>query len=62
MIFWKKSSNHANDGANKKRWFPAWTVGVLIGACFLVAGARNEQFADIYRKAIMICLECIGIG
>ena len=52
MDFWKNLSSK----------MPVWAVGVALGACLLVLGAYNEQFADIYRKAIMICLECIGIG
>jgi len=53
MDFWKKwnSSN-----------FPFWSVGVIIGILLLVLGFSNEQFTDIYRKAVVICLECIGIG
>ena len=41
---------------------PKWSIGVLIGAICLVLGAFHDQFAEIYRKAVMICLECIGIG
>lgn len=52
MDFWKRLSKKV----------PGWAVGVVMGACLLVLGAFNEQFADIYRKAVMICLECIGIG
>ena len=52
MDFWKKFSSKV----------PGWTVGVVLGVCFLILGAVSEQFADIYRKAIRICLECIGIG
>ena len=29
---------------------------------FLAAGAFHGQFAVIWKKAVMICLECIGIG
>lgn len=50
MDLWKRCSNKA------------WTLGVAIGACFLALGVYHDQFIDIYRKAIMICLECIGIG
>jgi hypothetical protein len=41
---------------------PRWSVGVAIGVIFLVIGAFSDQFTEIYRKAVMICLECIGIG
>ena len=41
---------------------PKWSIGVALGVIFLVLGAFSNQFAEIYRKAVMICLECIGIG
>lgn len=49
MSFWKN--------ANSK-----WMIGLGIGIVFLVIGAGENQLEDIYRKAVMICLECIGIG
>lgn len=45
-----------------RKKFPWWIVGVSIGALFLAIGFWEQQFTDIYRKAVMICLECIGIG
>ena len=44
------------------RTIPGWLKGTLLGVCFLVIGAYYDQFSDILRKAVMICLECIGIG
>ncbi len=41
---------------------PLWSIGVLLGVAFLILGFGQEQFTALYRKAIMICLECIGIG
>ena len=41
---------------------PKWSIGVALGVIFLVLGAFENQFTEIYRKAVMICLECIGIG
>ena len=29
---------------------------------FLLQGIHGGQLEDMYRKAVMICLECIGIG
>ncbi len=46
---------------NSKK-MPKWVWGVSAGLLLLVAGSVSGQYDDIYRKAIMICLECIGIG
>ena len=50
MRFWK----------NNKQF--AWLGGVLIGLLSLGIGAVGDQFAVIWKKAVMICMECIGIG
>lgn len=39
-----------------------WLPGLLLGIIFLGIGAAQGQFGVIWRKAVMICLECIGIG
>lgn len=50
MTFWK--SNKAF----------AWIAGLLTGVAFLAIGVLQGQFSIIWKKAVMICLECIGIG
>lgn len=55
MSFWQQWSS-------RKEKVPVWVIGLAIGILFLSIGVWNEQLADIYRKAVMICLECIGIG
>lgn len=50
MSFWKKCKAQA------------WAWGALAGAALLAAGAAQGQLAVIWKKAVMICLECIGIG
>ena len=50
MNFWRNSSRYA------------WAGGALAGVLFLGLGAAQGQFDVIWRKAVMICLECIGIG
>lgn len=50
MGFWKSYKRHA------------WIFGTLAGGLFLGLGAAQGQFAVIWKKAVMICLECIGIG
>ena len=48
---------------NDKKWnIPSWMVGVCGGIICFMLGALYGQFRDILQKAIMICLECIGIG
>lgn len=44
------------------RRIPGWVKGFSFGCLCLALGAYYAQFTDIFRKAIMICLECIGIG
>ena len=39
-----------------------WLWGMLTGLLLLGIGALEGQFSVIYKKAVMICLECIGIG
>lgn len=39
-----------------------WIVGVVSGVLLLGIGVLNGQLEEMYRKAVMICLECIGIG
>lgn len=39
-----------------------WLLGLLAGAALLGAGVFQGQLAVIWGKAVMICMECIGIG
>ena len=50
MDFWKNDRRRT------------WMLGVLTGAVFLAVGAVQGQLDVIWKKAVMICLECIGIG
>lgn len=50
MDFWRGCKQHA------------WALGALAGGLFLSLGAAWGQLDVIWKKAVMICLECIGIG
>ncbi len=50
MDFWK----------NRRRRM--WLWGTAAGILFLGIGALQGQPAVVWKKAVMICLECIGIG
>jgi len=55
MNFWQQWNK-------KGRKKPLWIGGLVIGVIFLFLGYRGGQLEEMYRKAVMICLECIGIG
>lgn len=50
MHFWNDHTPHL------------WLYGVLAGILCLGIGLVQGQFQIIWQKAVMICLECIGIG
>ena len=43
------------------RFLPAALL-MLIGALFIVYGATDGEAAAVLKKAINICMECIGLG
>lgn len=47
---------------NLLKKIPVWSVGLCLGILCLAIGIFHNQLADIMKKAVMICLECIGIG
>jgi len=44
-----------------KKNAPALTL-LIIAALFLVMGVRREETEQVFRKAVNICMECIGLG
>lgn len=71
MGFWKSSEQAKHTGSQAQsgqgaepggRGIPAWLCGVLAGIVLLGIGVYQGQLAVIWRKAVMVCLECIGIG
>lgn len=46
----------------RNRKIPVWLWGVLAALLLMGMGMVQGQFAVIWRKAVMICMECIGIG
>lgn len=35
---------------------------LVLGVVFLCIGAAQGGYQDAFRKAVRVCLECIGIG
>lgn len=50
MNFWKKNRRFG------------WLWGLFAGIIFFGLGVAGNQFTVIWQKAVMICMECIGIG
>ncbi|GAB6087134.1 hypothetical protein JCM11672_24060 [Alkaliphilus crotonatoxidans] len=44
----------------KMRFIQCFIFFFAIG--LLMVGVLNQEYEAVYRKAINICLECIGIG
>lgn len=67
MICWRRSNKSFCDMEQRleevsMKNIPKWSIGMLLGVVCLIIGFFGDQFVEIYRKAVMICLECIGIG
>ncbi len=48
----------------KRRELPRW-CGLLVGVCglaLMIFGICRGEMAVVFKKAVKICLECIGIG
>lgn len=45
----------------KHKWLLRWGA-VAAGALFTGLGAVRGEPLEVMRKAVQICLECIGIG
>ena len=43
-----------------RKWLPTVLFIAALGMC--VYGAVTGQAEDVLRKAIRICMECIGLG
>lgn len=44
-----------------RKFLPAAAL-MLIGAAAMLAGAYRGEIETVLRKAVMLCLECVGIG
>lgn len=42
----------------RRPWLPLTLLGIALAA----AGAALGEMEQVFRKAVLICLECIGIG
>lgn len=45
----------------KNKWIITACL-VAVGIVFIAIGIAREEHLEVLRKAVNICLECIGIG
>ena len=55
-------SGNGEAGRRKRRDGCGWLFGVTAGAVLFCIGAARGELTVIWQKAVMICMECIGIG
>lgn len=41
---------------------PAWAIVLVLAAALIALGVMQGDELDVWRKASLICYECIGIG
>ena len=53
-----------SDALPVKRHFrvPVWAIMLAVAAVLIVLGIAQGDGLDVWRKASLICYECIGIG
>lgn len=58
----RKERDDMKHGNQKRPGGLGWLMGVTVGALLLYLGAVQGEMDVIWKKAVMICMECIGIG
>ena len=57
-----KRTKTGNAGGSSRTQF-LLPLGILAAAAVMILlGVQNGEIGTVFRKATMICLECIGIG
>ena len=41
---------------------PVWAIVLVLAAALIALGVMRGDELDVWRKASLICYECIGIG
>ncbi len=49
-------------GSNRVRKNIIRGMVIITAVAFIIAGMQRGEAGEIMRKAVLVCLECIGIG
>ncbi len=53
--------NDITTQTDKRKTVLRWTI-LVAAVIMIVTGLTHNGFSDVLIKAVMICMECIGIG
>ena len=56
------ASDLSASSAKRRFHVPAWVVVFIAAIVLIVLGIAQGEMLDVWRKASLICYECIGIG
>lgn len=62
MISGKRQRGRSVSADGRRFRVPAWVVVLIIAVVLMACGIAQGDMADVWRKASLICYECIGIG
>lgn len=57
-----RASDSAASSSKRRLRVPAWVVVFVAAIVLIVLGVAQGEVLDVWRKASLICYECIGIG
>lgn len=57
-----RASDSFASSAKRRFRVPAWAVVFIAAIVLIVLGVAQGEMLDVWRKASLICYECIGIG
>ena len=58
----RSENRAASSPAKRSLRVPAWAVVLAAAAVLIAFGVMQGDALDVWRKASLICYECIGIG
>lgn len=57
-----RASNPSASSSKRRLRVPAWVVVFVAAIVLIVLGVAQGEVLGVWRKASLICYECIGIG
>ena len=57
-----RASNPSASSSKRRLRVPAWVVVFVAAIVLIVLGVAQGEVLNVWRKASLICYECIGIG